>query len=143
MSFFFFLGPHLQHMEVPRLGVESELQLQVYTTATAMQDLSCICDLPYSSQQHRILNPLREARDWIHIPMDTSWVLNPLNHNGNSVRIPTMGMSFNLQSIFKFLNCLKSVFYSYLLGFSFFDIQVTIKIQAFHLVIISLSSLSI
>ena len=25
--FFFFLGPHLQHMEVPRLTVESELQL--------------------------------------------------------------------------------------------------------------------
>ena len=24
---FFFLGPHLQHMEVPRLGVLSELQL--------------------------------------------------------------------------------------------------------------------
>ena len=29
-----FLGPHLQHMEVPRLGVELELQLSaVYTTA--------------------------------------------------------------------------------------------------------------
>ena len=25
--FFFLLGPHLQHMEIPRLGVESELQL--------------------------------------------------------------------------------------------------------------------
>ena len=31
--FFFFLGPYLQHMEVPRLGVESELQLLTYTTA--------------------------------------------------------------------------------------------------------------
>ena len=32
--FFFFLGLlHLRHMEVPRLGVESELQLPVYTTA--------------------------------------------------------------------------------------------------------------
>ena len=30
---FFFLRPHLQHMEVPRLGVESELQLQVHTAA--------------------------------------------------------------------------------------------------------------
>ena len=27
-----FLGPHPQHMEVPRPGVESELQLLVYTT---------------------------------------------------------------------------------------------------------------
>ena len=31
---FFFLGPHLWHMEVPRLGVDSELQLLAYTTAT-------------------------------------------------------------------------------------------------------------
>ena len=26
-----FLGPHVQHMEVPRLKVESELQLLTYT----------------------------------------------------------------------------------------------------------------
>ena len=32
---FFFLWPHLQHMEVPRLGVDSKLQLPAYTTATA------------------------------------------------------------------------------------------------------------
>ena len=31
--FVLLLGPHLQHMEVPRLGVESELQLPAYTTA--------------------------------------------------------------------------------------------------------------
>ena len=37
-SFFFsfcFLGLHLQHMDVSRLGVKSELQLPAYTTATA------------------------------------------------------------------------------------------------------------
>ena len=33
-----FLGPHLQHMEVPRLGVKSELQLPAYASATAMLD---------------------------------------------------------------------------------------------------------
>ena len=33
--FFFFLGPHSQHMEVARLGVKSELQPRAYTTATA------------------------------------------------------------------------------------------------------------
>ena len=38
--FFFFLsfvfsGLHRQHMQVPRLGVESELQPPAYTTATA------------------------------------------------------------------------------------------------------------
>ena len=32
---FVFLGLHSQHMEVPRLGVESELRLLAYTTATA------------------------------------------------------------------------------------------------------------
>ena len=39
--FFFlvFLGPHLQHMEVPRLGVEVELQLPAYATATAKRGI--------------------------------------------------------------------------------------------------------
>ena len=59
-------------MEVPRLGVESELQLLAYTTAAATPDLSCICDLPMSSQQHRILNPLSEAKGWTRILMGTS-----------------------------------------------------------------------
>ena len=57
--FLFFLGPHPRHMEVPRLGVESELQLPSYATATAPCDPSCICDLHQSSQQCQILNPLR------------------------------------------------------------------------------------
>ena len=35
----------LQHMEVPRLGTESELQLQAYTTATTTLELSHICSL--------------------------------------------------------------------------------------------------
>ena len=33
--FFFVLGPQLQHMEVPSLGVESELKLLAIATATA------------------------------------------------------------------------------------------------------------
>ena len=36
----FWGGPHTGHMEAPRLGVKSELQLLAYTTATAMQDPS-------------------------------------------------------------------------------------------------------
>ena len=69
--FFFFLQPHLQHMDVPRLGVELELQLQAYATATAMLDPSHICDLSLSLQQHWILNPLSKARYQNHILIDT------------------------------------------------------------------------
>ena len=42
---FVFLRPYLQHMEVPRLGVESELQLLAHTAATATRDLSRVCNL--------------------------------------------------------------------------------------------------
>ena len=61
-------------MEVPRVGFELELQLLTYTTATAMWDPSLICDLHHSSQQHWILNPLRETRDRTCVLMDPSWV---------------------------------------------------------------------
>ena len=61
--FFSFLGPHLQLVEVPGPGVNSELQLLAYTTATATSDLSCVCDLLLSSWQRRILDPLIEVRD--------------------------------------------------------------------------------
>ena len=36
--FLVFLGPHAWHMEDPRVGVESELQMLAYTTATATWD---------------------------------------------------------------------------------------------------------
>ena len=62
-------------MEVPRLGIKSELQLPAYTTATAMWDPSYVCDLPHSSQQRQILNPLSEAKDGTCVLMDTSRVL--------------------------------------------------------------------
>ena len=39
-----------------QLGVESELQPPAYTTATATEDLSCVCDLHDSSRQHWIFN---------------------------------------------------------------------------------------
>ena len=38
LPFFFFLGPQLQHMEVPGLGVKSELQLPAFPTATVTPD---------------------------------------------------------------------------------------------------------
>ena len=58
-------------MEVPRLGVELELQLPTYATATATPDLSHICDLYHSSQQRWTLNSLSRARDQTHLLMDT------------------------------------------------------------------------
>ena len=69
--FFGFLGLHLQHMDVSRLGVEWELQLLAYTTATATWD-------PEPAKQSQGLNPS---------PMDTNWVLNPLSHYRNSQKI--------------------------------------------------------
>ena len=75
---FVFLGRHLQHMEVPRLGVKWELQLPATATTIATQDRSLIFDLHHSSWQRPILNPLSGARD------QTSQVLNPLRHNRNS-----------------------------------------------------------
>ena len=71
-----FWGLHPWHMEVPRLGVEWELQLPANTTAiaTAMQYLSLVCDLHHSSQQRRILNPLCEARDRTRNLTVPSWI---------------------------------------------------------------------
>ena len=58
-----FLGPRLQHMGVPRLGVKSDLQLLAYSTATETRDPNYVCDLHHSSWQRRILNPLSKGRD--------------------------------------------------------------------------------
>ena len=68
-------------MEVPRLEAESELQLQAYTTASAIPDPSCICDLCHSCGNARFL---AKARNSTCTLMDTSWVLNPLSHSRNS-----------------------------------------------------------
>ena len=56
--FFSFVWPHLRHMEVPGLGVESELQIRAScATATATPDLC------RSLWQCQILNPQSKARD--------------------------------------------------------------------------------
>ena len=75
---FFFpsLQPRLQHMEVPRLGVQAELQLPACSTATATPDPSHVFHLHHSSWQHLILNPLRGQ----------GWNLQP---HGNCVRFLT------------------------------------------------------
>ena len=65
-SFFYFLGPHPQHVKVPRLGAKSELQLPAYATATAIRDLSHVCDLHHSPRKCWMLNPLSGARGQTH-----------------------------------------------------------------------------
>ena len=72
--FFFCLGLYPWHKDIPRLGVQLELQLPVYTTATTTWDPSHICNPQHGSQQRRIPDPLREARDLTRILMDTSWI---------------------------------------------------------------------
>ena len=81
-------------MEVPRLEAESKLQKLAYTTAKAMPDPSCICNLYHSSWQPRILKPLSEAKDQTCILMDTSWDLNLLSHKGNSLH----QLTFNIKT---------------------------------------------
>ena len=63
LFFCYFFGPLPQHMEVPRLGVESELQPPAYTRATAMRDPSRVCNLHHSSRQRRIVNPLSHSEN--------------------------------------------------------------------------------
>ena len=70
-------------MEVPQLGVKSELQLPAYTTAKETQDPSSICNLRRSLQQCQILNTLSEARDQNRILMDTLLGSNQLSPNKN------------------------------------------------------------
>ena len=84
-SFFgFFWGCFPWHMEVLRLGVESELWRLAYTTATATWDPSHVCDLHYSSRQRQILNPLSDARDRTRNLMVPSRIHQPLHHDRNS-----------------------------------------------------------
>ena len=73
---FVFLGPHLQHMEVPWLGVELK-QLLAYATAIAALDPSRVCDLHHSSPQCWIPNPLSKARDGTQVLMD---IVRFINH---------------------------------------------------------------
>ena len=61
-------------MEVSRLGVKLELQLQAYTTATATSDLSCVCNPHHSSRQRQILSPLSKVRDRTHNVMVPSQI---------------------------------------------------------------------
>ena len=90
ISYFFFPFRAPMAYKVPRLGVKLKLQLLAYIIASATPDPCHICNL-----HHRLgcqtLNPLSETRDKTQILMDTSWVCNLLNHNGNHIYL-TLGV---------------------------------------------------
>ena len=58
--FFFFLGPHPWHMEVPTLGVESELQLPVTAHSKA------------GSSTHQVRLGIEPASSWILVGFVTA-----------------------------------------------------------------------
>uniref|UniRef100_A0A8W4F9Y0 Actin related protein 3 n=1 Tax=Sus scrofa TaxID=9823 RepID=A0A8W4F9Y0_PIG len=80
------------HVEVTRIGVELELLLPAYTTATATLDSSLVCDLCRSSLQHQILNPLSESRNQTNLYLH-GYELGSLllSHNRNSRFSFTLG----------------------------------------------------
>ena len=78
--FFFFLELHSWHMEVPRLGVKSELQLLAYATVTATQESSCICDYTTAQGNARSLtHPARPGIEptslWILVGFINHWAM--------------------------------------------------------------------
>ena len=112
--FFGFLGPHLRQMEVPRLGVQLELQLLAHTTATATpvtatatQDLSHVFNLHHSSQQRQILNPLSKARfepitSWFFDRFVPKWELPAfffLNTSTSDSKISILGKESRIAKI--------------------------------------------
>ena len=123
-----FSGLQLQNMEVPRRGVESELQLPAYATATATQDLNCICDLHHSSWQHWLLNPLSKVRDRNWNLMVPSWIrfhcattgtpippsLNHLVSSGKKVLILLLSDNFSYSPYKLWASCSQSLHFSIL-----------------------------
>ena len=78
-------------MEIPGLGVESELQLHAYATATAIPDPSHVCDACRCSLQRWILNPWARPR---MVPT-SSWILLGFLHPWATMGTPH---SLNLKS---------------------------------------------
>ena len=65
-------------------------QLPAYAAATAMLDLSHVCNLHHSSQQHWILNPLNKAG----IKPASSWILFRLVNYGAMTRTPSQAFLY-------------------------------------------------
>ena len=103
LFYFSFLGPHPGHVEVPRLGVESELQLPATAIATATWDLSLVCNL---HRQHQILDPLSKARDRTQVLMDTSQIHFRRTTTGTPYEVLTNILSKALFHFYIFSHCI-------------------------------------
>ena len=57
--------------------------LMAYSTAMAMSDPSCICNLGPQLGATLDPNPPCEAQDRMCILLGTTWIFNPLSHSGN------------------------------------------------------------
>ena len=72
-TFFFpILWLHLQHMEAPRPGAESELQLPAYTTGMSHRIQGSSATYPAAHGNARSFSPLSKGRDQTHILMDST-----------------------------------------------------------------------
>ena len=83
LFFFSFLGQHLWHKEFPRLGVELEMKLPAYATATATWDLSHIYDLDTACSNTRSLTHWERAgieptSSWTLVGFLTHWATTEL-----------------------------------------------------------------
>ena len=91
-------------MNVPSLGVQLELQLLAYTTATPTPDPSHVCYLHQSSWQHRILNPLSEARDQTHSLMVLSWIVSAVPRRELPEALNSVLLIFEIIHLLYFIN---------------------------------------
>ena len=71
LFFFSFFRAAPWHIDIPRLGVELELQLPTMATPTAMWVQSLLCDLHHSSWQPQIPDPLSKGR----MESESLWIL--------------------------------------------------------------------
>ena len=96
--FFFFLGPHLQHIGVPGRGIQWELQLPAYAAAMGTQNWSHIYDLCGNLWQHQLLNPLRSGTELV-----SSWIPVQLLTHGATTELPLLAL------LITFFVCVKQI----------------------------------
>ena len=81
----FFLGLHLQHMEIARLGVESELQLESMSQPQQCKIRATSATYATACSNIRSLTHWRKSGIKCLSSRTLCWVINPLSHNGNAL----------------------------------------------------------